>query len=203
MMNSGATTEIEKLQQEISEKIIKVQKLHKEAPPVPVENYRFKDLNGEVSLSDLFAGKDTLFAIHNMGQGCRYCTTWADGINPFLPHLEDKYSVVLLSKDEPETQRRFANSRGWRFRTASHGGGAYIKDQSVVAGQGNQPGMVVYFKKGNQIFKKNSAVFGPGDLYCSIWHMLSLAGVGEGEFVPQYNYWARPAQMDDGGANVR
>ena len=79
---------------------------------------RFETLDGERSLLDLFAGRDKLLAIHNMGQGCRYCTLWADGINPFLPHLEAAMSVVLLSKDPPETQRRFANSRGWRFRTA-------------------------------------------------------------------------------------
>ena len=44
-------------------------------------------------------------------------------------------SVVLLSKESPEVQRRFANSRGWRFRLASHSGGDYIREQTVVAGQ--------------------------------------------------------------------
>ena len=25
----------------------------------------------------------------------------------------------------------------------------------------------------------NSVVFGPGDLFCSVWHLLALAGIGE------------------------
>src|SRR5262245_61253629 len=133
--------EIQQLQQEISEKIARLNALQKAAAPEEVKNYTFQSLEGTVSLRDLFADKTKLFAIHNMGQGCRYCTVWADGINAFLTHLESEFAVVLLSKDPPELQRRFANSRGWRFRMASHGGGDYIREQSVVPGQGNMPGM--------------------------------------------------------------
>lgn len=195
--------EIQKTEKEIYELIQKLDKLRKDSPPVAVKNYKFQTLTGEVSLLDLFAGKEILFAIHNMGQGCRYCTLWADGINSFLPHLEDQFSVVLLSKDNPETQRQFANSRQWRFRMASHGGGEYLKEQNVMPGEGNMPGLSCYIRKGNEIFKKNNAVFGPGDLFCSIWHFLSLAGFGEDNWTPQFQYWQRPTQLDDGGANLR
>jgi len=194
--------EIQQLENEIREKVALLDELRKNATPTPVKNYEFKTLDGNVSLLDLFAGKTKLFAVHNMGQGCRYCTIWADGINAFLPHLESEFGVVLLSKDPPETQRAFANSRGWRFRMASHGGGDYIREQSVVEGKDNMPGMVCYVRKGDQIFKMNSATFGPGDLYCSIWHILSLAGVGEDNWTPQYSYWKRPQKMDDGGLKI-
>jgi predicted dithiol-disulfide oxidoreductase (DUF899 family) len=195
-------SELEQLQTEISEKIARLNELRKNATPVVTPNYTFQTLDGDVTLLDLFAGKSILFAIHNMGQGCRYCTTWADGINPFLPHLESQFAVVLLSKDSPEKQRTFANERGWRFRMASHGGGEYSLEQSVVAGQDNYPGLVCYRREGDQIFKLNSVVFGPGDLFCSIWHILSLAGVGEADWTPQYSYWRRPQKMDDGGLNI-
>lgn len=195
-------TEIQKIEQQIYDLGQKLNKLKADNPPEPVKNYTFTDLNGKVTLLDLFAGKDVLFAIHNMGQGCRYCTTWADGINAFLPHLEDKFSVVLLSKDNPALQRQFANSRGWRFRMASHGGGEYMNEQSVTGKGGNNPGVVCYARQGQQIFKKNSAAFGPGDIYCSIWHILALGGFGEDNWTPQYNYWKRPAEMDDGGQNL-
>ena len=194
--------EIEQLQTEISQKIAKLNELQKNATPTPVPNYTFKTLEGSVTLLDLFRDKTKLFAIHNMGQACRYCTTWADGINPFVTHLESEFAVVLLSKDPPETQRAFANFRGWRFRMASHGGENYIREQSVVAGQDNMPGMVCYVREGNQVFKLNSAVFGPGDLFCSIWHILSLAGVGGEDWTPQYSYWKRPQKMDDGGLKI-
>ena len=65
-----------------------------------------------------------------MGQACRYCTLWADGFNGFVPHLESTMAVALVSKDSPQRQREFANSRGWRFRLASHGGGDYITGYS-------------------------------------------------------------------------
>jgi predicted dithiol-disulfide oxidoreductase (DUF899 family) len=64
-----------------------------------VKNYEFETLEGSVSLLELFAGKSKLFAIHNMGQGCRYCALWADGINSFLQHLENEFAVVFLSRD--------------------------------------------------------------------------------------------------------
>jgi predicted dithiol-disulfide oxidoreductase (DUF899 family) len=201
-MNNTPQNEIQKLEKEIYDLSLKLAELRKVSTPIEVKNYKFQTLSGEVSLLDLFAGKDQLFAIHNMGQGCRYCTLWADGFNSSLSHLEDRFSVVLMSKDSPELQRKFANSRGWRFRMASHGGGEYIQEQTVQPPQPNMPGIVCYERKGDRIFKKNASVFGPGDQFCSTWHILSLAGVSENEWTPQYNYWQRPAKMDDGGQNV-
>ncbi|MBC8479408.1 MAG: DUF899 family protein [FCB group bacterium] len=193
---------LEKQIGELSQELIKLRAESVEMEGIP--NYSFNTLTGEVTLRDLFNGKDTLFAIHNMGQGCRYCTLWADGLNGFLPHLEDRFSVVLLSKDSPELQQRFAHSRHWRFRMASHGGGKYIQEQTVLTGQENMPGIVCYSIKENKIVRKNSAVFGPGDLFCSIWHVLALGGFNESNWVPQYSYWQKPAlnQMEDGGQNL-
>ena len=88
-----------------------------------MKNYLFDTLNGQTTLLELFADQDRLLVIHNMGQGCRYCTLWADGLNGFVPHIESGMALVLVSKDAPELQRRFANSRAWRFQLASHGGG--------------------------------------------------------------------------------
>ena len=193
---------IVELERNIGELIAELNALRKTNPGTPVPNYTFATLTGQVTLLELFGGKDKLLAIHNMGQGCRYCTLWADGLNGLLAHLESALSVVLLSKDPPEVQRRFGNARGWRFRLASHGGGAYIREQSVVNGDENFPGAVVYERDGDAILRKNSCVFGPGDLYCAMWSLLGLAGLDEEEWTPQYTYWQRPAELDDGGANV-
>ena len=100
------------------------------------------------------------------------------------------------------TQRRFANSRSWRFRLASHGGGEYIREQSVVKGSDNMPGAVIYVRNGDEIYRKNACAFGPGDLYCSMWNLLGLAGLGEDDWTPQYNYWQRPKTLEDGGENL-
>ena len=193
---------IAQIQQQIFELTGELGTLLKQSRGTEVPDYRFASGSGEVSLLELFAGRDTLLAIHNMGQGCRYCTVWADGFNGFLPHLENAMSVVLLSKDPPELQRRFANERGWRFRLASHGGGDYIREQTVVDGQDNYPGAVVYKREGDKVLRFNACVFGPGDLYCSLWSLLALAGRGAQDWTPQYSYWRRPEVLDDGGDNV-
>ena len=196
-------SEIKKVEMQIYELNQKLEKLRKDNPPAEVKNYMFRDQSGDVSLLELFGDKDILFAIHNMGQGCRYCTLWADGFNGFVPHLEDRAAVVLLSKDEPELQRRFANSRGWRFRTASHVETNYMAEQSVGEKGENMPGMVCYVREGSKVFRKNSTIFGPGDVFCAQWPILSLAGIGTEDWTPQYNYWQRPGKLDDGGANAR
>ena len=201
-MRQMADEKITELEQQIGELIVELNALRKANPGTPVRNYAFATRTGETTLLDLFGDKDKLLAIHNMGQGCRYCTLWADGFNGLLSHLESAMSVALLSKDAPETQRRFANSRGWRFQLASHGGGDYMREQSVVAGQNNYPGAVVYERDGDVILRKNACVFGPGDLYCAMWSLLGLAGLGEEQWTPQYAYWRRPEKLDDGGLNV-
>ena len=194
--------EIINLEQEIAGLTAKLNKLRNQTAPEPVPNYRFSTLEGEISLLDLFNDKHRLLAIHNMGQGCRYCTLWADLFNGMLSHLESCMSVVLLSRDTPQIQRTFAISRNWNFRLVSHGGGIYIREQSVMEQSDNMPGVVSYERKGDQVFRKNSAVFGPGDIYCPIWNLFAIAGVEGCEWTPQFRYWTRPAKLDDGGENL-
>lgn len=196
------SSEVQALEKQIFELTQELHRLRRDVEPTEVRNYSFQTQQGETSLLDLFGTQDKLLLIHNMGQACRYCTLWADGLNGFVPHLESVMAVALVSKDEPDLQRRFANSRGWRFKTASHGGGDYIQEQTVMEGSGNMPGAVVYQRKGDKIFRLNSSVFGPGDLYCSIWPLLGMAGLDESSFTPQFNYWLRPKAMEDGGENV-
>ena len=191
---------IEELERRIAELSGELNALRRQSPSTPVPNYDFRTEAGETTLRDLFAGRNKLLVIHNMGQGCRYCTLWADGFNGLLPHLEAVLSVVLVSKDAPDVQRTFANSRGWRFRLASHGGGDYIREQGVYGEAENYPGAVVYELDGESMRRLNACSFGPGDIYCGLWGLLGLAGIDE--FTPQYNYWQRPATLDDGGENL-
>jgi predicted dithiol-disulfide oxidoreductase (DUF899 family) len=194
--------EIAKIEKQLFELTTKLNELRMRNSGDEVPNYTFSTLDGSVTLLELFGESDRLMVIHNMGQGCRYCTLWADGFNGFLPHLESAMPVVLVSRDAPELQRTFANSRNWRFRLASHGGRKYIQEQTVVDGGQNTPGVVVYERDVDRITRKNAAEFGPGDLYCSIWNLLGMAGFNDANWTPQYDYWQRPEKMDDGGANL-
>ena len=121
---------IQQVEKEIFELTQKLNVLRAESPSSEVPDYGFTTLQGDTTLRQLFAGRRHLMVIHNMGQACRYCTLWGDGINGFLPHLESVLSVVLISKDAPEVQRRFANSRHWQFQLGSHAGGAFMQEQS-------------------------------------------------------------------------
>ena len=194
--------EIQKLEKKIYDLVQQLGALRKDVQPSPVKNYQLQDLGGPVDLLTLFGDKKILFAIHNMGQGCRYCTLWADGLNGFLPHLESEFAVALFSKDSPEEQRKMALSRQWHFRMVSHGGGEYIQEQTVMPGQDNMPGIVCYQREADDIFRKNASIFGPGDMFCPQWHILSLAGVSTDDWTAQYSYWRRPQNMDDGGENL-
>ncbi len=195
-------SDIAQLEKQIYELTNRLNELRKHSEGTPIPEYTFTTDTGSATLRDFFGDNDRLLMIHNMGQGCRYCTLWGDGFNGLLPHLESAMSVVMVSKDAPEKQREFANNRGWRFRLASHAGGDYIREQTVMAGADNMPGAVMYERVDDKVLRKHAAVFGPGDLYCSMWNLLGLAGLDASDWTPQFAYWTRPQKLDDGGADL-
>ena len=70
-----------------------------------VEDYALAGADGEVSLSQLFGGKDELVLVHNMGASCPYCTMWANGINGSVPDIEARAAFALASPDAPDVQK--------------------------------------------------------------------------------------------------
>ena len=74
------TEQIQQIEQQIGELTAQLYALRKTSPALAVPNYTFKTNAGETTLLDLFGPQDKLFAIHNMGQGCRYCTLWRTGL---------------------------------------------------------------------------------------------------------------------------
>ncbi|MEM0988484.1 MAG: DUF899 family protein [Pseudomonadota bacterium] len=194
-------TEIDALERELLEKSQRLAELRSNAPPQPVSDYSFQTLEGTTTLSALFAGRDRLLMIHNMGRACRYCTLWADGLNGVIDHLEDIMAVALVSKDPPAAQRRMALDRGWRFRMVSHSGGPYMDDQCSAGQYVDLPGAAVYQRDGEKILRRGRTQFGPGDLYSPVFHLLGLAGLGHDGWTPQFHYWQSPDALEDGGAN--
>lgn len=166
----------------------KMRDLQQSIEPQAVEDYTLASLDGGVRLSTLFGDKNHLFVIHNMGAACRYCTLWADGFNGILPHLEDRAAFVVCSPDTPEQQKRFAESRGWRFRMLSHQGTTFAEDMGYHSEDGWMPGVSVFAKKDGRIVRVSDTGFGPGDDFCALWHFFDLIPEGAGDWGPKYKY---------------
>jgi predicted dithiol-disulfide oxidoreductase (DUF899 family) len=155
-----------------------------------VEDYALTGAGGDtVQLSSLFGDKQDLIVIQNMGTSCPYCTLWADGFNGVLAHMEDRAAVVLCSPDAPEVQRAFAAGRGWRFRMVSSRGTRF-KHNLGFAGEGDvvMPGVSTFRRDGDRITNVSNDFFGPGDDYCSVWHLFAQLQEGVAGWGPRLRY---------------
>jgi predicted dithiol-disulfide oxidoreductase (DUF899 family) len=189
-MNATVNDEIETLQKEIEQKREKILELRRSAPLEPVNDYTLKDRNGkEVKLSSLFDERDELLVIHNMGKKCSYCTLWADGFNGFTLPINDRMPFVVISPDAPTVQKEFADSRGWKFNMLSAEGSTFIKDLGFEPQPGQYwPGASALIRKDGKIYRASKDIFGPGDYYCSAWHLFDLFPKGSNDWQPKYKY---------------
>lgn len=189
-----SNSEIEKLHQEIVDRRMRIiELLKKQAFPID-KKYKFYDWeNASVALNDLFGDKDDLIVVHNMGKRCVYCTLWADGINGFHHHIEDRAAFVVVSPDSPETQQDFANSRGWKFKMLSDKDHSFSMDMGFGKEKDGKyyalPGYSTFHREKDGTIKRiGYDEFGPGDLYAPIWHMFDLLPDGADNWEPQYAY---------------
>jgi predicted dithiol-disulfide oxidoreductase (DUF899 family) len=186
--------EIEELTRQIEELKWKLSEARRRRPPEPVADHTLLSQDGEtVTLSALFGDKDDLLVIHNMGQGCSYCTMWADGFVSALPHLQDRAAFVVVPPDEPEVQRAFAASRGWTFPMASGAGGEFIRAMGFDHGESGShdywPGISAFHRNPDgSIVRTGKDIFGPGDDYCPPWRMFDLLEGGAGDWEPKTSY---------------
>lgn len=194
---SDLKTRIEELGREVMEKTQELHKLRLEMPPEKVEDFPFAEPGGgEVRLSDLFGDRKDLILVHNMGSGCPYCTLWSDSFNGLLPYYEDRAAFVVVSPDEPDKQRTFADARGWKFRMVSDQEKRFTKEmgfwgsfgEEPDAGEGPWPGFSTFRKnEDGSVERIASDFFGPGDTYLGLWHMFGILDQGVGSWQPAFN----------------
>lgn len=185
------TDRIKQLQQQIDGLKRELSEARRAVPHEPVKDYTLSNPDGSgTRLSELFAGKKDLIVIHNMGKRCPYCTLWADGMNGFTDHLNDRAGFVLASPDSPEVMREFAAGRGWKYRTVSIANTSFAADLGFEPQPGKfMPGVSAFRKRDDgSIVRTGHAVFGPGDDFCAIWHMFDLLEGGAGDWAPKYVY---------------
>ncbi len=172
----------------------KLVRLRRKLPPESVRDYELKNAYGAVRLSEMFGDKDDLILIHNMGTGCSNCTMWADEFNGVYQHLQSRAAFVVVSPDGPEVQEVFAKKRGWRFPIYSAEGTTFVEDMGFRWEEepflsGYQPGVSAFRKNADgSIVRVAKDSFGPGDLYCGVWHLFDLLPDGAAGWDPLFEY---------------
>ena len=151
--------------------------------PQQVRDYEFATSDGTMRLSEAFGGHEDLIVVHNMGISCPNCTLWADGYNGIHPHVASRAGFVVSSPDRPSVQRKFAESRGWKFPMVSHEGSTFAADMGYVSAKGGwRPGVSVFRREGEAILRVSDTGFSPGDDFCTLWHFFDLLPGGIGEW---------------------
>lgn len=172
--------ELQSVEKNIEDLRKKKIELNAKLAAMEVNDYTLKDRNGnDVSLSEMFGDNDHLILIHNMGKGCSYCTMWANGFKDTYKEVEKKAPFVLVCPDKPAVHKEFAESRGWDFRSYSAADTSFIADMGFEHTKDGKkyywPGVSVFEKdKDGKMKRVGRDFFGPGDLYCNIWHFIDL-----------------------------
>lgn len=157
--------------------------LQAQSGAMDVADYTLTGFDGQpVRLSEAFGAFDQMVLVHNMGFACKFCTLWADGFNGIWRHLESgeygrKAKFLLLSNDTPEQQREGAAQRGWGFSMLSCRGTSLFADLGFTDETRKMwwPGVSTLAKdSGGRITRHARAEFGPGDLFCSLYHFFDL-----------------------------
>ncbi len=183
-----STEKIHELRKQIMDLRGQVTALQKKLPKETVQDYQFDSESGSVSLSSLFGDKQSLFVVHNMGTSCNYCMLWADGFNGVSQHLKDRAAFVISSPDSVEVQQAYRSERGWDFQMVSVEKNGFAADMGFTSGDGYMPGVSVFERDGDSIVRVASSMFGPGDDFCAVWHLLDLTPDGAVGWHPERSY---------------
>ena len=189
MKYQDAARKVEQLHKKLVAVNAEIAEVRRAAEPQAMKDYVFTRSTGDsTTWQDLFGRKKDLMVIHNMGRGCPYCTLWADGFNGVYDHLANRAAFVLASPDKPEAQAKFAASRNWRFPMITYRGTTFAEDTGYGGDGGFMPGVSVFQKKNGQVVRVSDTGFGPGDIYCTVWHLFDLLPQGADGWQPKYTY---------------
>ncbi len=178
---NNSIAEIEKLKDEILEKKRALKALLQKEKREEIQNYTFKDVNGQdIDLFSLFT-EDTneLLVIHNMGKACKHCTLWADVFNASYPIITTRVPIILTSPNEYEILDSFSKERNWSIPCYSYHNSSFAKDlgYEFMSNEGKKqywPGISSLYKEEGKIYRFAKDTFGPNDSYCTPWNSFEL-----------------------------
>ena len=120
------------------------------------KHYRFVGESGPVTLSDLFAGKDTLILYNYMfgperQTQCPSCTSYMATWEGKMADIEQLLSFVMVARSPIERLIAAKQARGWtRLKVFSDMSGDYTRDY-VSAEDADIPGYTVFTRQGGKI----------------------------------------------------
>ncbi len=188
---TNPSEKLAQLQKEIAEKQKEVLALLKTKNETDIANLTLQDQSGKnITVSELMGESRQMMIIHNMGKSCVYCTLWADGFTGVFEHMKNRIPTIFVSPDDPQTQKEFAESRGWNFDMYSANESTLLETINFKNEKGGaMPGVSIFTKEGDQVFQTARDYFGPGDKYCSVWHLFDLLEDNEEvKWSPKYSY---------------
>ncbi len=170
------------------------------------KTYAFESEHGHETLADLFGKHSQLIVYHFMFDpdweiGCRGCSFWADNFNGIVEHLQRRdVSFVAVSRAPLAKLQAQARPFGWTFKWVSSAGSDFNADYRVSfspeelardealynyatekRGNGELPGISVFFKESGQVFHTYSTYSRGLDMLNTAYHYLDLAPKGRDE----------------------
>ena len=184
-MDKGTSEKYDELYRQRNELNRRMAELLAASAAMDVQDYQLKSRDGNiVRLSSAFGSHRRLLLVHNMGKHCPYCTLWADGFQGIWRHVESgayapPAAFLLVNNDTVEEQEIFAAEGGWDFPMLSARGTSLFRDLGFEEQREGEtvylPGVSALLREdGGRIRRVALAHFGPGDMYCSLFHLCGL-----------------------------
>jgi predicted dithiol-disulfide oxidoreductase (DUF899 family) len=174
--------------------------------------YVFDDVGGQASLLDLFDGRPQLLLYHFMfapgvagwpTAGCPGCSMFLDNIGQFTPvHLRARgVSLAVVSRAPLANIESYRQRMSWPHRWVSSASNDFNRDFGLTTSEGEQHGLSVFLKRGDEIFRKYFASRRGSEGLGSVWGLLDVTPYGRQESwedsppdwpqTPPYVWWRR------------
>jgi predicted dithiol-disulfide oxidoreductase (DUF899 family) len=175
-------------------------------------SYVFQGPDGEVTLSDLFAGRPQLLLYHFMfapgvhgwpTAGCPGCSMFTDNIGQFTPsHLEARgASLALVSLAPLANIEAYRRRMGWPHRWVSSANTPFNADFGITSDEGENHGLSVFLRRGEEIFRTYFTSRRGSEGLGNVWGFLDATPYGRQESwedspsgwpqTPPYQWWRR------------
>jgi predicted dithiol-disulfide oxidoreductase (DUF899 family) len=156
-------------------------------PMVRIEKeYAFESPDGNVTLLDLFEGRQQLIVYHFMfapgdGQGCPGCSMFVDNLG-HLAHLRARQtSFTLVSRAPLAEIAPFKQRMGWAVPWVSSFGSDFNHDFAVTVDDRETFGLSVFLRDGESVYRTYFTSGRGVELLSSNWALLDLTPLGRQE----------------------